>query len=327
MILTADWHLREETVDTVLEVMDRVVDFALRRGERDLVHLGDLFQHRNRYSVPVLNALLDALRRHRDESGVSWTLLPGNHDQCDASGRNVLEVLDELDGVRVKTEPGWDELGLWVPYRKDLTKVEEALSLTRPNRVPKVAYLHVGVVGALMNTDYRNEDGLGPLALSGFDLAFSGHYHRHQKVGNLVYVGSPYQTRADEAGQQKGVIHSVDGVWEFVPLEVGKRYHHLEVSSLEDLSSLDLSGVSLKDEVRIRAGVGVDPGKVSRAVESVGVKNVIVTPDQPEPRERLVVPEGNKTLRAYAEAYVSTDESGLDKVELMRTFDELTGGG
>ena len=324
MILTSDWHLHERSAHTVLEeVIPWVADYADRSGDLDVACLGDLFHVRNKVSVRLLNDLVDRLKEFADR-GVSWTLLPGNHDQYEVGGRNALEVLGEIDGVSVWTEPGWDHRGLWVPYRKHWRSLAEALELPAPPDSPRVAYMHCSVVGAWMNDGVQASEGVDPAALSGFDVVFSGHYHRHHRVQNVVYVGSPYQTRADEAGQEKGVVQLfAGGTWEFAPVCVGKRYHKFAVRSRVDLEALDLSAVVPGDEVRVQSGVGLDPEVVSAALTASGVDTHVVTPEQGAFESRLAV-GGDESIRAYAEAYVDSVGSGLDRSELMRVFEELT---
>jgi DNA repair exonuclease SbcCD nuclease subunit len=328
MIITADLHLREDSADTVLrEVLPGIFQACLDTNDRDVAILGDLLHFRYKVDARIQNAVKDELKRWV-MAGINVRIIPGNHDQYEVSGRNALELFAEIPGVKVYSVPTWDADGLWIPYRKDPREILEALAQDHGIRAttPRTLFMHHGIKGAWMNDRMQDTEGLDLAALAPdrWQAILCGHYHRHQQVGrNLWYIGSPWQTTANEAGQAKGFV-----VWKgTVPVQVerlwGPRFHRFELQAGQ---SLDLRGVSPRDEVRVKtvgAGAEAAAAVLGKQLVEAGLTHHVVTPEVAPLQARLTVPAG-ATLEHYAQAYVGQTETDLDKAKLMAVYRELT---
>jgi DNA repair exonuclease SbcCD nuclease subunit len=320
MIVTADLHLTEDSEDLVFdEILPGLVDAALK-DDHWIAILGDIYHLRYRVSVRLQNRLYNFMAHTPD---YTWVLLPGNHDQINPAGEHALEVFRGLSNVIVVTAPEWTANGLWIPYRKDPAAILATLATPKPEGCPPVAWMHHGVRGAMLSSAMKDTDGIPVESFSGFKHVFCGHYHMPQNLGFLDYIGSPYQTRADESGQQKRI-----GIWDlstlsmrYQPVFWGRKFHRLEVSV--DSPLLIADGVSRTDEIRIKAGPGVDVEELGRAAAEQGFTNVVITPVQAASASRLKVAEG-KGLDAYAEEYVKTFAGDLGGEKLMDLYRELT---
>jgi len=320
MIVTADLHLTEDTEDIVFgEVLPGLVQKAQGTGDFRIAILGDIYHVRYKVSVRLQNRLLDFLAQTK----VCWILLPGNHDQINPRGEHALEVFRELETVMVFTEPEWGMDGLWIPYRKDLEAIRQALALPKPSAAPMVAWMHHGVRGALMNSTIRDTDGIPSETFNEFERVFCGHYHLPQDLGFLSYVGSPYQTRADEAGQQKRI-----GMWDrntktmhWSPVNWGRRFFRIEAGP----HGVELpADVTTADEIRIQAQPGVDPEALAKTLAERGFDKVVVTPVQQAAQARLQV-DPSKGLPAYVQGYVAQFADDLDPKKLMDLYQEIIG--
>lgn len=319
MLILSDLHLREETADTVCDqILPDVRKIAPEDGTQTIAILGDVFHVRYHVSVRLLLRLRDELNRG-GEAGLSYIIIPGNHDQIDVHGRNVLEHLDDLPHVSVYTEPTWDEYGLWFPYRKPELVPELlncALDLGDVADL-NVLFIHHGVKGAWMNDNVQNVDGL-ELEPYSFGTIVCGHYHRHQKVGkNVWYVGSPYQTRADEAGQPKGYCMWDGNQLTFHEMNWGRKYHKLEAVA----GTLDLQGVQPGDEVRVTVKTEVEAEALGKTLSGLEVTHVITVAAKSQ-EARLAVEDG-ASLETFAEAYVEASPTELDKKKLLSTFRQI----
>lgn len=305
MIIFSDLHLRPESADTCFAVLDAVHEAALRvEGDRRVAFLGDFWHVR--YAVPV-----DLLNRVYHEfagwklHGIDLHLLPGNHDQIDVAGEHALQVFDGL--ATVYTEPTENALGLWLPYRKDPAQLVMAAQIS----TARYAFVHHGLVGAEMNNGIvaGPMDGLPFELFQKFEHAFFGHWHRAQQAGKCRFVGSPWQTTAGEAEQQKGVIHLDEkrGVVTYLPLALGRRFW-------KGVSSQVQAG----DVVALPADV--DPKTVAQ-LQLVGA-DVIVAPPKVETATRYGL-DAAASVRDYAEKYVAANAGDLDKAKLMQLFDEV----
>lgn len=314
MILFSDLHLRPESEDVCFAVLDEVQRHAEKEPDKRIVCLGDVWHVR--YAVPVrLLNRLDRLFHAWKRSGITIDILPGNHDQVDVAGESALEIFGGT--AIVHSEPDFDGQHTWLPYRKDPQTLADWIA-AHPESKGSLAFLHHGVVGAWTNegTHAGLADGIAPEALGGFRTVFCGHWHRHQQVANAVFVGSQWQTRADEAGEQKGCIRvGPDGSWRFLPMKIGKRFHRAASPS-------DAAEIQAGDVVRVPAGTSQ---ATVAAFQALGVEvfaEAAVGPAAP-PRLGTGAP-----LRVQAERYVALQQipEGLDAAELMAVFDDVVGG-
>lgn len=318
MIVTADLHLKAASEDTVFdEVLPGLAAATREDRDRTLAILGDVYHERNHVAVRLQNRLYQWLGSMTAE-GHRVILLPGNHDQINDQGDHALLVFGEIDGVDVISTPRIDDLGVWIPYRRDPAVVLESLGLAQGRVV--IAWMHHGIEGARMNQQVADTEGIRSTQLGAIEHAYLGHYHTPQDVGRATYIGSPYQTRADERGQQKryGVFTPSTAAMEFVDVDWGPKYHRITVGS-EGLG--DIPAVDSRDEVQVEV-TGVDPEEVGRQLREAGLENVRVT-EVPEVSEaRLEVGEG-AGVAEYADQYAAQFGGDLDHERLMRVFREI----
>ena len=324
MIIFSDLHLREETAETVFgEVLPGIYEAAKQHLDKEIVCLGDVFHVRFKVDGRLQNALKDEFKRWVD-AGLSLRILPGNHDQYNVDGRNVLEVFDEINHVEVYSSPREDSDGFWIPYRKNIDEVKQAVQYANTNwQGKKVLFMHHGVRGAWMNDGYQNKDGIELETFGGWHTILCGHYHKRQTVGlNLHYLGSPYQTKADEARQPKGY-----SLWDgekltFVETHWGSKYHIIEIG--ED-QTLDLSQVQPRDEVRVTVkgkGSELRVASLAKQLRDLGIERHTVTPEIEQTEARLDV-RPQASVDEYAKAYVDAMDTSLNREMLMNIYTEL----
>lgn len=327
MILTGDLHLREESAGVIFdEVLPGIYQIAQDRQERHIVILGDVWHVRYQVPVLLLNRLADTFRIWT-YGGFDVVLLAGNHDQVDVHGHNALEVLTEIDGVEVITEPCWMNGFVWVPYRKDpldLIRILGELSAVTPASPILHAFMHAGVTGAMQNDSVYDSEGVPLEALASWSSVVCGHYHKPQDIGNVRYLGSPWQTRADEAGQEKGVWIAPDDSeafclesMEFLPQRWGPRYHNIV---LDQDAQLDVSGIDKRDIVRVKTAEGVDPVAAGKILVQAGIEHHTVTPTVEAPQERLDVVQGSP-LEDYVRSYLELKLGG--SVQAWEMFEQI----
>jgi DNA repair exonuclease SbcCD nuclease subunit len=318
LLLFSDLHLREESAEVCFAVLAAIRGEAVKRGISSVAFLGDLWHVR--YAVPVrlLNALKDELARW---GGVGLRLfcLPGNHDQVDVAGRNALEILDALPHVTVISAPVVDAWGLWIPYRSDPAEVERAIELGRMLKA-EVVFAHLPIKGALMNSLRANTDGLDSEMFAGFRKVILGHYHKRQAIGRCQYIGSPWQTRADEAGQPKGFAIWDGESLEFHDRDWGPKYRRVTV---ERGASVDLE-VGPSDRLRVSVADESEAARVAAELAERGVTGAIVEPAAVAGAQPRLALGAGASFREYARAYVEAEHGDLEPAALLRAFEELT---
>lgn len=78
---------------------------------------------------------------------------------------------------------------------------------------------HFEITGFYMDGGAKCENGIGVHLLKRFKRVFSGHFHKKQTVGNIYYLGTPYDLTYADLGEQKGfhVFDTETFDLEFVP--------------------------------------------------------------------------------------------------------------
>lgn len=246
LLLFSDLHLRPESEEVCFKILDDVIQTAKQYNVAGVGFLGDFWHLR--YQVPVY--LLNRVAQWVEAMGkvAPLSMLPGNHDQIDELGENALEVFSSM-GAAVYSKPHVDEWGFWMPYRKDKAVVRESISKMVTSSLfkastPRILFAHLPIFGARMNNAMNDSEGLNPDGdeFAGFSKVILGHYHKRQSLGasGLVsYVGSPWQTRADEYGQEKGFAlwetDSPANYFSYINRKFGKVYHRFEPQDLAGL--------------------------------------------------------------------------------------------
>lgn len=321
LLISSDWHLRESSADVVFRGLDEFLARAVDHGA-DLVVLGDVWEFRYRVEVRLQNRFADWVSRVLD-AGKTLRILPGNHDQDDVIGRNALEVFDGWPDVTVYTDVTVDDLGLWLPFRRDPEVLVQALRQHRGRCAKSVAWIHHGVAGALMNDHVvaTEADGLPLEAFDGWERVFAGHWHRHHVVGNVVYVGSPWETTVREAGQDKGFLsyNTDSGEWVQIPTDFGPRHHDMGTVNGSDV---DLSAVSPGDVVRVTLGPDADPRALARKADEAGVVVRMATPPPVYDEDRLGL-GAQASARDVLRAYAQDRHGDFSPDELLAVFDEV----
>ncbi len=320
MIIFTDVHLDEDSAPVVFnEVLPGVAEAAVKLGDKDIACLGDWLNIRYRVSGKLLVGLRDVVTYWTHDLGLNLRVLPGNHDMHDIEGRTVLEMLADIEGVLVYRQPTWDRDGLWIPYQATSDKFLKALARTPPRiPPPRNAFIHQGVLGAWMNGNIRNDDGVPLQTFSTWNKVMSGHYHLHHTVGNVTYIGSPWETRADEAGQVKGFAQWDGQTLLHHPRHWGPRHIKLDVTA-----PLNLTQLRPTDIVTATVPAGYDVQALGKQLAAAGVKNHTLTPEVPVNEARLSV-GAHADMVTYANAYVDKlAPPELDKKRLMKIFREV----
>lgn len=324
MIVTADIHLQQSSADTVLnQVFPGLIEAVDQDVDQTLVILGDLYHIRYKVDVGLQNAVSKFLVQLR-EKGVEVILLPGNHDQINPQGENALEVFGEHPNVRVYSVVTDDQWGRWIPYRKDVGEILEAVGRPQVKGVDKVLWMHHGIQGSYMNDHCVDKRGILPEVFSAWRRVYCGHYHKRQnfktKEGSwITYVGSPYQINASESGQLKGYVLYQPGPnnESWVSQSWGKKYHVIDLGKGQ---RLDVTQFQEGDSIRVLTAPGQNPEEIGYKLKDFS--DVVVSESVVASENRLNGVEVN-SLRSYAQAYVDQFVEESDRQRLMGVYDKL----
>lgn len=320
-LVFSDLHLKPESLEVCLEVLKAIRVECVDSGIEQVLCLGDFFHLRYTIPVSILNKVATEFSLWR-AAGLLLDIVPGNHDQVDIEGSNALEIFGDFDGFTVHTEPAVCQNILYLPYRKDMEYLQSVISWGRTAGARYVAG-HLPVRGAYMNNQIKDTEGVPGGAFRGFRRVLLGHYHKRQQFlnGVISYIGSPWQTRADEHGQSKGWVlwDPDDNSFKYVDKVFGKRYHRFTSGTNPDWVEKVPDG----DQIKLVAKSEAEAKKWRKLFSGRDPETWAVNVDEAEVfKPRLGVSKGS-TLTEFAMAYVATHGEDFDTGDLMRTFKEL----
>lgn len=176
-----------------LELASAALKMAINKSNElqvPLVIAGDLHDTKAIIRAEVANRLLALFTGGPQQVYI----LVGNHDLINekgtAHGLNYLGILSNvliIDTVRVfRLLPS--QLTL-MPYQS------ATFSITDP---AGIIIMHQGVKGAFMGDYIQDKSSIDSELLKNSQV-ISGHYHKHQTVGTVTYIGSPYTQSYGEA--------------------------------------------------------------------------------------------------------------------------------
>ena len=191
-----------------------------------LVIAGDLNDTKAIIRAEVANAIIPIL----EQCEYKPFALVGNHDMINEKGQehglNYLKpyaiVVDRPRVLPVSGSP----LAM-IPYYSNPKELEFYLGTTPSDAL---VIMHQGVKGGDMGDYFQDHSAIDVSLLDRFKAVISGHYHRHQTIGKLTYIGSPFTMTFGEAkdGPKGFLILNSDGSFERVILDL-RRHVKMEV--------------------------------------------------------------------------------------------------
>lgn len=196
--------------------------YCKKNGVNDVLILGDVFDQRKLLNINNLNAVVDDVLTPLSKMNV--TILAGNHDTYykDTNSVNSLSILRyvmpsarlvidnaeevDFDGTSILICP-------WIAP-DNASRVAAKIRKTKS----KIVMGHFELNGFEMTRGNKCEHGLKQSTFGRFDLVRSGHFHLRSSIGNLGYVGSPYEMDWNDYGSPKGfdVLDTSTGRLSFV---------------------------------------------------------------------------------------------------------------
>ena len=194
-----------------------------------LVVLGDVFENKHFLNVNILNA---AMKVFEDLSKViPIHVIAGNHDiyYLHDNEVNSVDLLRRIgNDVNVYSkDPVVKDWGggkfLMLPWNSKPDSIENTLSELSDDHY---IVAHMDIQGMHYDNSRPIHTGIGKKPLRRFKRIYSGHIHWRQEDGNILYVGTPYQTERSDRGNDKGIyVLDMDTETEtFVPNDASPKY-------------------------------------------------------------------------------------------------------
>lgn len=199
----SDLHLNKDLLRLTecLNFLDYAKNYCIKNNIKHIVLGGDLFDTsnniRHQMFVPFFNKLLEL------SSIATLYVFSGNHDMINMECDSLLEIFKTFSHFIKKSET----------INIDGVDYDFLAYTQSPSDIPNngdVLFTHLEVEGFYFNPFKKCEDKTFTKdSFANYDLVVSGHLHKKQEEGNIVFTGSPYSTRKDEAGDHYFAV--IDG--------------------------------------------------------------------------------------------------------------------
>jgi DNA repair exonuclease SbcCD nuclease subunit len=217
-VCISDIHFNINNLTLSAMALDAAICESNRLGVR-LIIAGDLHDTKAIIRAEVANKVMELLGRAKQ----TVYLLVGNHDLVNEKGteHGLGIYAHSAHIVRSKVEVEGMTL---IPYQSSPEAFLEAIQGSTG-----IVVCHQGARGAYMGDYVQDRTSVDPNELAG-RIVISGHYHKHQTVGSLTYIGSPFTMTWGEAkdGPKGFLVLNEDGTYERRILEL-RRHKIIEV--------------------------------------------------------------------------------------------------
>ncbi|MDR0675547.1 MAG: hypothetical protein LBF97_00705 [Elusimicrobiota bacterium] len=231
ILFSSDWHLNDKQPihnTIILNYMNYLQDYMKENDIKNFVFGGDLIHNSNKINyhtfVPVFKKFLEW-----KDIGIKSIFIIGNHDQL-AKDNSLLELLEPLGKVIIKPETiSIDGIDYdFCPYTENVEDL--------PNN-SEVLFSHLDVKDFYFNKVKQSDNEyFTQESFHNYSLLISGHFHRQQTGGKVVYVGSPNQLNFNEEGEKKYFCVINDN-----------EYNLVEIPNTVDYITIDLNNFKSYD--------------------------------------------------------------------------------
>ena len=212
-----------------------MIDEAHKRGIKKAFFLGDWHHNRASINVSTLNYTMSNLQRLNDAFD-EVVMITGNHDLYYREKREIHSVpmVEMYPNLRMINDGIYQEDGCaFIPWLVDdeWKKLKEVKS--------RFVFGHFELPSFYMNAMVQMPDhghGLKAEHMSKAEKVFSGHFHKRQEKGNIIYPGNAFPHNFSDAwDDDRGfTILDWDGSHEYVTWKDAPKYRTIPLSKLID---------------------------------------------------------------------------------------------
>ena len=195
-----------------------------KRNITKVLHLGDTFDRRKYVNFNSLHTCRKYFFDNLQEKNMSVNMLIGNHDTFykNTNKTNSPELLlNEYTCITPISEPSEINLEgkkiLFLPWicADNWGKSNNLIDKSDAEAV----FGHLEVAGHMMFKGQQTYEGLDSKRFERFKLVCSGHYHHRHSIGNITYLGNPYEMFWNDFEDERGfhIMDTDDWSLEFVP--------------------------------------------------------------------------------------------------------------
>ena len=183
-------YLEEHKIDTVID-------------------MGDTFDNRRSIDLWSIDWAKETYFDKLQKMGITLHSIVGNHTAYykDTNEVNTIDLLlKEYKNITTYAETTSIEVGgcniLLVPWINEENK-ERSLGLIKASQAP-VCMGHLELNGFVATAGHIMDHGMDMDPFKKFKKVYSGHYHTRSNVGNIYYLGNPYEMFWNDCQDTRG---------------------------------------------------------------------------------------------------------------------------
>lgn len=182
---------------------------CIKNGVKKIFVLGDTFEDRKSISLVALKSSAEMFFDRCQELGIELVMILGNHDVAyrNTNNTNSLDIFDKAyNNIHIVNEYeeftiGNKKIGMmaWINAEnlaRNLKRIE--------NSNVDIMCGHYEITGFEMTKGNVADKGLSQELFKKYLHVLSGHFHIKNKIGNIYYIGNPFQTNWDDFDSDRG---------------------------------------------------------------------------------------------------------------------------
>ncbi len=168
-------------------------------GIDHIIHLGDVVDRRKFINFLTTKQLQTQFIEPILKRNIKLDIMVGNHDTFykNTNSINAIDALglEQYSNIRYWTEPETvDVKGIPILYMPWICKDTQQASIEAINNTrAEILFGHLELNGFEMHRGTVCDSGMESNLLSRFDVVCSGHFHHKSSIGNIHYLGAPYE--------------------------------------------------------------------------------------------------------------------------------------
>ncbi len=211
--------------------------YLVRNNIDTVIDMGDTFDNRTGINYSSLGWAKDNYFDRIRDLKINLYSLVGNHTAYykNTNDLNAVDLLlREYDNVHVISEYKeleFDGLNIAMIPWINSENAENTYKCIANSKCP-VVMGHLELSGFYANKNYKMEHGADKKAYEKFEKVYSGHFHHRNSIGNVEYLGNPYEIYWNDYGDERGFHLFETDTLEMTP--INNPYTMFEVLNYND---------------------------------------------------------------------------------------------
>ena len=314
ILFTSDLHSdRGLKVQICISYLEDLEIYCFTNGIKDIVFGGDIINRSSKINNDVFVPLFLKLMEMK-QKGLNLIFILGNHDIFNKDNDSIIKTFSSFGHVVTKSETmniaGYDyDLLSYTTNKADIQ-----------NNAPTIL-THLPISSFFYDNGFgdRDENSFTPEDFASYNLVVSGHYHKEQHRGKIVYPGSPFQQNFGEQGHDKFFALIEGDSCELIPytnaptyltirIEDFKKYDYKNKFVLVEISRKVENFVKLKHILYTQGAIEVKPSFIKENVEEAqGDKEIDI----------------NENISVSMKKFISSIDDKVDNKKLLFYFDRI----